>query len=93
MWRGFHFVSDGLEAALAQPRSAAGHTSVKTDGWVSTKRLCLRDNHVDVMHLVISPVVLGRGEAMFPGLGLPALGFRVVEHVATEAATQIVIAR
>jgi hypothetical protein len=45
------------------------------------------------MHLAISPVVLGRGEAMFAGLDLPALGFSVIEHAATETATHIVLAK
>jgi hypothetical protein len=38
-------------------------------------------------------VVLGRGEAMFAGLDLPALGFSVSEHQATDAATHIVLAK
>jgi hypothetical protein len=37
--------------------------------------------------------VLGRGEAMFAGIDLPALGFRVTEHQASEHATHIVLAR
>jgi hypothetical protein len=38
-------------------------------------------------------VVLGRGEAMFDGIDLPGLGFRVTEHAATELATHVVLAR
>ena len=48
---------------------------------------------VDELHLAVSPVVLGAGEAMFTGLDLPALGFRVTEHQATDHATHIVLAR
>jgi hypothetical protein len=32
----------------------------------------------------LSPVVLGQGEVMFAGIDLPALGYRVTEHQATE---------
>ncbi len=48
---------------------------------------------MDELHFAIAPVVLGRGEAMFARLDLPAQGFRVVEHVATPLATHVVLAR
>jgi hypothetical protein len=35
--------------------------------------------------------VLGSGEAMFAGIDLPALGFRVAAHEASEKATHIVL--
>jgi len=41
----------------------------------------------------VSPVVLGQGEAMFTGIDLPALGYRVSEHQASEYATHFVLAR
>jgi hypothetical protein len=41
----------------------------------------------------MAPVVLGRGEAMFEGIDLPGLGFRVTEHIATELVTHVVLAR
>lgn len=89
----FHFVTDGIEAALEQARSAAGDKNVKIGGGVSTVRQYLQAGLVDEMHLAISPVVLGEGEAMFAGLDLPALGFCVTGHAATEAATHVVLAR
>jgi dihydrofolate reductase len=60
---------------------------------VSTVRQYLEAGLVDELHFAISPVVLGRGEAMFAGLDLHAMGFRVVEHAATELATHVVLAR
>jgi dihydrofolate reductase len=89
----FHFVTDGIEAALERARSAAGDKNVKIGGGVSTVRQYLQAGLVDEVHFAISPVVLGGGEAMFEGLDLPALGFRVIEHAATEAATHIVLAK
>ncbi len=89
----FHFVTDGIEAALQRAREAAGDRNVKIGGGVSTVRQYLRAGLVDEMHLAIAPVVLGRGEAMFAGIDLPALGFAVIEHAATEAATHVVLAR
>jgi dihydrofolate reductase len=83
----FYFVT------LAQARKAAGTRDVKIAGGVSTVRQYLKAGLVDEIHYAISPVVLGQGEAMFAGINLPALGFRVKEHTATEAATHIVLAR
>ena len=89
----FHFVTDGIEAALERARAAAGDKNVKIGGGVSTVRQYLQAGLVDEMHLALSPVVLGRGEALFAGIDLPALGFSVTEHVATEAATHIVLSK
>lgn len=89
----FHFVTDGIEAALEQACAAAGGKDVKIGGGVSTVRQYLQAGLVDELHFAIAPVVLGRGEAMFAGLDLPALGFRVVEHTSTPAATHVRLAR
>ena len=45
------------------------------------------------MHLALAPVVLGQGESLFAGLDLREIGFRIVEHAATDAATHLVLAR
>lgn len=89
----FHFVTGGIEAALAQAKAAAGGKDVKIGGGVSTVRQYLNAGLIDEVHFAISPVVLGKGEAMFEGIDLPALGFRVSEHVATAHATHVVLTK
>jgi dihydrofolate reductase len=89
----FHFVTDGIESALRLARAAAGDKDVKIGGGVDTVRQYLQAGLIDDMHLALAPVVLGRGEALFAGLDLRELGFRVVEHAATDAATHLVLAR
>jgi dihydrofolate reductase/uncharacterized protein YndB with AHSA1/START domain len=89
----FHFVTEGIEAALAQAKAAAGDLDVKIGGGVSTVRQYLEAGLIDEMHLAISPVVLGRGEALFAGLDLPGLGYRVTETVPTDLATHLVLTR
>jgi dihydrofolate reductase len=86
----FHFVTEGIEVALAKAKAAAGNKDIKIGGGVSTVRQYLQADRIDELHFAIAPVVLGRGEAMFAGIDLPALGFKVVEHVATENATHVV---
>jgi len=89
----FIFVTGGIEAALREARAAAGDLDVKIGGGVETVRQYLRAGLIDELHFAVAPVVLGRGEAMFAGVDLPALGFRVTEHEASEHATHIVLAR
>ncbi|MBS0224968.1 MAG: dihydrofolate reductase family protein [Proteobacteria bacterium] len=89
----FHFVSDGIDSALRQARVAAGNLDVKIGGGVATVREYLRAGAVDELHYAVSPVVLGQGEAMFAGIDLPALGYRVTERVTTPKAMHLVMSR
>lgn len=89
----FHFVSDGIESALQKARAAAGTKDVKIGGGVATVKQYVQAGHVDEIHLAMAPVALGQGEPLFSGLDLRALGYRTVEHVATDRATHIVLAR
>lgn len=89
----FHFVTDGLAAALTRARAAAGGKDVRLGGGVATLREAFRGQHIDEAHFAVSPVLLGRGEAVFQGLDLPALGYGVKRQVAGEGATHVVIAR
>ena len=87
----FHFVTDGIEAALTQARAAAGDLDVKIGGGVSTVRQYLLAGAIDEMHLAMSPAFLGRGEPLFAGIDLPSLGYRVTEVVPTQLATHLVL--
>ena len=78
----FYFVTDGIHAALERARDAAGARDVKIGGGVSTVRQYLQAGLIDELHFALSPVLLGRGEAMFEGLDLPALGYRVTTSTA-----------
>ena len=89
----FFFVTNGIEAALDQAKRAAKGRDVKIGGGVSTVRQYLRAGLIDELHFAVSPVVLGQGEAMFAGIDLPSLGFRVSAHDATEHAMHIVLSR
>ncbi len=89
----FHFVTDGIEAALERARAAAGDKDVRVGGGVHTVRQYIRAGLVDSLHLVFSPVLLGAGEHLLGGIDLPALGYRVTEHQPTAAATHIVLER
>jgi len=89
----FHFVTDGIEAALARARDAAGEKDVRIGGGAATIRQYLQAGLIDELHLAISPVLLGRGEPLFAGIDLTALGYRVTERVLTGTAMHLVLAR
>ena len=89
----FHFVTDGIHAALKRAMDAAGGRDVRVGGGVATIRQYLQERLVDEMHLAVSPVLLGRGEHLFAGLDLLQLGYRTSEHVPTELATHIVLTK
>ncbi len=87
----FHFVTDGIEAALRAARAAASDKDVRLGGGVATIREYLEAGLVDEMHIAISPVLIGAGEHLLSGLNLPKLGYRVTEHVPSAAATHIML--
>lgn len=64
----FHFVEADPVAALARARNLAGDLDVRIGGGVSTVRQFLAADLIDRMHLVLVPIVLGRGERLWDGL-------------------------
>jgi dihydrofolate reductase len=89
----FHFVTDGIESALAQARAAAGDRDIRIGGGVATIREYLAARAIDTLHLAVAPVLLGQGEALFAGLDLHAFGYRLAEQAAGENAVHLTIAR
>lgn len=89
----FHFVTGGIEEALRLAKQASGTKDVKIGGGVATVRQYLGAGLVDAMHLAVSPIPLGRGEALLAGLDLRQLGFHVTEHRASENAMHLVLER
>ncbi len=76
----FHFVTEGIEAALARATAAAGVRDVRVGGGAAILRQSLAAGLVDQMHVAVVPVLLGAGERLFApdawGSGLP--GYRCV---------------
>lgn len=89
----FHFVTEGIDAALGRAREAAAGKDVYVGGGVDVVQQYLRQRLIDEMHLVISPVLLGCGERLLDGVDLPALGYACSRHVTTSRATHVVVSR
>ncbi|HYD14561.1 MAG TPA: dihydrofolate reductase family protein [Allosphingosinicella sp.] len=89
----FHFVTGGIHEALDRAREAAGGKDIRLGGGTATIREYLAAGLLDELHLAVAPVLLGKGEALFAGLDLPALGYRVRETVPGEGATHVILER
>ncbi|KAB0584516.1 dihydrofolate reductase [Ideonella dechloratans] len=89
----FHFVTGGIHEALDRARAAAGGQDVRIGGGPATVRQYLCEGLIDELHLAISPVLLGRGEPLWAGLDLRALGYRCVASAASDKATHVVLQR
>jgi dihydrofolate reductase len=85
----FHFVTDGIRAALTRAKEAAGGRDVRIGGGSATIRQYLQAGLIDELHLAVRPILMGDGEALWSGLDLPALGYEVSEHVAGDRALHV----
>jgi dihydrofolate reductase len=89
----FHFVTDGIHAALDRAREAAGGKDVRLGGGPATIRQYLTAGLVDELHLAVAYALLGRGEPLLAGIDLPGLGYQIVEHASSDHAVHVVLAR
>ncbi len=87
----FHFVTEGIKAALDLATAAASGGDVRLGGGVSTLRQYLRAGLVDELHLAVPPVLLGSGEHLWEGIDMHALGYECARHVAGERATHLIL--
>lgn len=87
----FHFVTDGINAALERAFDSADGKDVRVGGGVNTIRQYLKAQLLDELHLVVSPVILGRGENLFAGLDLRSLGYKCTQNVPGDKAMHLVI--
>ena len=89
----FHFVTDGIHAALKRATEAAKDSDIRLGGGVATIQQYLRAALIDEMHLAISPVLLGSGEHLLADIDTPKLGYRCTEHATMANATYVVFTK
>lgn len=63
----FHFVTDGIDSALAQAKQAAGGKDVAIAGGADVARQYLSAGLIDELRLSVTPVLLGSGTRLFDG--------------------------
>ncbi len=78
----FHFVTEGVPAAIERAKQAAGAKKAHVSGGADIVQQALAANLVDELHIHIAPVLLGQGTRLFDHLpdGIVELDrFRVVD--------------
>src|SRR3982074_118313 len=83
----FTFVTDGIESALEQARTAAGDDDVAIAGGASAVQQYLAAGMLDELYLHVVPIVLGAGERLLVNVGDPVL--RPVNVIASPAVTHV----
>ena len=83
----FHFVTDGIESALAQAREAAGDGNVAIMGGATTINQYLTAGLIDELRLHISPLIIGAGTRLFEGV--PPLKLEQVKARAASLVTHV----
>jgi dihydrofolate reductase len=83
----FHFVTDGIEAALERALDAADGKDVRLGGGAATVQQYLRAGLIDDMHLVTVPILLGGGERLFENLDGGSAGYECAEMVSSPSVT------
>jgi dihydrofolate reductase len=89
----FHFVTDGIHAALSRAKEVANGKDIRLGGGVATIREYLMAGLIDEIHLAISPALLGKGEHLLAGIDTVSLGYKCTEHAASEHAMHVVLTR
>jgi dihydrofolate reductase len=89
----FHFVTGGIHEALERAKDAAAGRDIRVGGGASTVRQYVQAGLMDELHVAVSPVLLGGGEALFEGVDWRACGYEVGDVVQGERATHYYIRR
>jgi dihydrofolate reductase len=85
----FHFVTDGIESALARAQEAAAEQDIWLAGGGSVVNQYLAAGLVDEIDLSVSPVILGAGERLFAGLKRGAVKLEQLRAVEAPGVTHI----
>lgn len=84
----FHFVTDGIHAALDRARAAAGDRAVSVMGGTATINQFLTAGLIDELRVHVTPTIIGAGERLFDGV--PPQAFTQVSSRGTSLVTHIV---
>jgi dihydrofolate reductase len=89
----FHFVTDGIHAALQQAKETANEMDIRLGGGVNTIRQYLKEALIDEIHIAITPVILGTGERLLEGIDLVGLGYKCIQHTQSSKVMHVIIAK
>jgi dihydrofolate reductase len=85
----FSFVTDGIEAALEQARSAAGAKDVYIAGGADVAQQYLRAGLLDELQVHLAPILLGGGVRLFGDAGLGVVRLEGTRVIASPRVTHL----
>jgi dihydrofolate reductase len=83
----FHFVTEGIEAALERARSSAGGKDIKLGGGAEAIQQYLKAGLLDELNLHVVPLLLGDGARLFDGTDGRQAQYECIRVVTSPAAT------
>ena len=89
----FHFVTDGIEAALERALEAADGQDVVVGGGASTLRQYVGAGLIDELRIAVVPIFLGGGERLFDGPGGGMDGYELAEVRCSAAVAHMIFRR
>lgn len=89
----FHFRDAPLEEVLVEARSAAGELDVRIGGGPSVVNAALAAGVVDHLHVVVVPILLGRGVRLWDGLEGLEGGYDVASVTTESGVTHLTFTR
>jgi dihydrofolate reductase len=85
----FHFVNDGVEAALEQARASAGERDIRIAGGPNVIQQYLNTGVVEELEIALAPVLFGGGRRLFENLSGTVPGFKIDRVLDTPLATHL----
>ena len=85
----FHFVTEGIEAALEQARAAAGDKDVVVVGGAEAIQHYLAAGLIDEFDVHVAPMLLGGGTSLFGDLGVHAPRVELTRLIDSPGATHL----
>jgi dihydrofolate reductase len=88
----FHFINDGIDAALEQAREAAGDRDVRIAGGAETILEYVNAGLIDEFSIALSPVLFGSGIRLFEGVDAGRVALELVRAEPTQRVTHLTYA-
>ena len=85
----FHFVTDGLESAVARARVASGDQRISVAGGASVVQQCIAAGLLEEIQIHLIPILLGAGTRLFEHIEGEPAGLEVLRVVESPGVTHI----
>ncbi|NEA71844.1 dihydrofolate reductase family protein [Streptomyces sp. SID13588] len=89
----FHFTDEPAETVLRRAFEAAAGQDVRLGGGPGTIQQYVRAGLLDELHLVVTPMLAGKGVRLFDNWGDAIDGYQVAEQVSSAAVTHVRLIR